>query len=64
MTKNFDYKKVEICHRCGGTGTLMTEDGEITCDICAGTGRVIKHTTGKVTITPYEGGIDDNSDRL
>lgn len=55
MIKTFDYEQVQICGRCGGTGTLHTENGEVTCDLCAGTGRVIKHTEGRVTIRPYLG---------
>ena len=55
MEKHFEYEKVEICRRCGGTGALHTENGDVTCDLCAGTGRVIKKTQGSVTIRPYLG---------
>ena len=56
--KDFCYDTVEICRNCQGRGTVEinpvfgTKKTEI-CPICEGTGRVLKHVEGNITVVPY-----------
>lgn len=45
---------VEICGNCGGTGANFTDSEGNVCQLCNGSGRVIKKKTVVIDIKPYE----------
>lgn len=65
--RTFDYTKIEICRNCHGAGFVVggyNAQVAPVCPVCKGSGRVMKHVNGSITITacsepdntdPYEG---------
>ena len=51
--QDFEYKNVELCGNCHGTG--WDETGKHRCPTCDGTGRIYKTRKGTVTVEPYKG---------
>ena len=55
MTKPFDTELVALCRHCHGRGYAFDEDGrKQTCPTCNGSGRVVRHSVGTLTVTPYQ----------
>ena len=55
-SKEFKYTKVDLCRQCKGTGHLApVTDSSIlpVCEVCAGTGRILRNVKGIVIIEPY-----------
>ena len=52
--QDFEYKNVELCGNCHGTG--WDETGKHRCPTCDGTGRIYKTRKGTVTVDPYRDG--------
>ena len=54
MTTPFDTELVALCRHCHGRGYALNETGQrCTCATCQGSGRVIRHSAGTLTVTPY-----------
>ena len=55
MTTPFDTELVALCRHCHGRGYAFDEDGrKQTCPTCNGSGRVVRHSVGTLTVTPYQ----------
>lgn len=50
--QDFEYKNVELCGNCHGTGV---DENKHKCPVCDGTGRIYKTRKGTVTVEPYKG---------
>lgn len=50
--QDFEYKNVELCGCCQGTGHNTSGQK---CHVCDGTGRIYKTRKGTVTVEPYKG---------
>lgn len=44
---------VEVCGECKGAGKINDEYGTFECDVCNGTGRVVKTKTVIIDVKPY-----------
>lgn len=53
--RQYQFTKIELCRNCGGTGKEKTILGLLDdkCTVCAGSGRVEKHTEITITVKPY-----------
>ena len=55
-TRQYEFKKIEICRNCNGTGKEKTILGLLrnSCPVCDGSGRVEKTTDITITVRPYK----------
>lgn len=55
--RQYQFKKIEICRNCGGTGKEKSILSLLrnACPVCNGTGRVEKHTEINITVRAYKG---------
>lgn len=70
--RSYDFKKVDVCRNCHGRGRVIEHApakpslrfnpeqvdtfNEIECEVCEGTGRIVKTTHVDITIESYTGG--------
>ena len=55
MTTPFDTTNVALCRHCHGRGYSFNNEGQrCTCSTCQGSGRVIRHSVGTLSVTPYK----------
>lgn len=55
MVTPFDTEAIALCRHCRGRGYTLDETGKrITCNTCKGSGRVIRHSVGTLSVIPYK----------